>query len=756
MSITVIKGKSHLVIKRNGTTEPYNHDKLYKVIKWACDGSPAFADQLINAVSIRIYDKISIVKLFNELIETAANLISDIAPKWETVAKNLYLLKIHKDMGVLRDFYPDYKSLTLANIDKGIYDADLFNFIYDTAVYRRLSDAIRPENDLLFTFGGLNVFVQKYCNHHKKQIVELPQHVYMRIAINLMHKQGVDAIIDKYNQLATHAVTEATPKTVNSGRKNAQMFSCCLARPEDSLESLNVVDDLLGRESKFGGGLSLDVSAIRAKGAVVDGNKGYSGGVIPFIQKTQAAVGAYNQGSTRSSACAVYYNWFHYQSPEITMLKSESGKDEDRARKLKYSIKWNSTLSDAICNDEPIYLIDPHKTQDMTYAWGDEWKDLYAKYSRNNHIHKRKYSARDLAYTVATQKAETGNIYTFFTDNANIQNIGAGTVTQSNLCCEYLPNFKAIEHLEDDLVTSTNYGTFMGRKYKGDIALCNLSSANLMHWVTLNITEKSKFMYTLVSSMDNAIDNAFYSNPLGKYHSEQHRNIGIGASNYANLLASNRFLWGSKGARKLTHEISEEISYFAIEASIKLASERGRCPVFNDTKWAEGIFPHELSILHNQDSELNYPLLMDWEYLRTQLLKYGIRNEYLLAIAPTATSSKAINATEGVDAPRKLKTIQEGTYSLPFVVPNLNQNREYYQTTFNIPNSDTIELAAIRQKFIDMGQSVSLAYAKPDSAYEIINDIIYAEKLGLKSLYYTHTPIDESDLEDEECDGCGA
>lgn len=291
-------------------------------------------------------------------------------------------------------------------------------------------------------------------------------------------------------------------------------------------------------------------------------------------------------------------------------------------------------------------------------------------------------------------------------------------------------------------------------EFEGDIALCNLASINLAEYVKLTPAQKEVFMLLLVRSADNAIDNSFYVNPLGRKHSLNHRNLGIGTSNYANILASNKLLWNSEGARKLTHELYEEISFYAIKASIELAKEKSRCPVFNETKWAKGLFPHELSKLGKSDSHLNYPLLMDWELLRPDLLKYGIRNSRLLAIAPTATSGKCINATEGVDAPVKLKTIQEGTFSLPFVVPNLKQNREYYQTRFQVSNKDTIELAAIRQKFLCMSQSVSLAYTSTKSAYEAVSNIIYAEELGLKTIYYTYSQ--KATEAEEVCESCGS
>lgn len=745
--IEQVLGKDHIIIKRDGRAEPYNNDKMYKVILWACDGSTVFADQLIGSVFIKIHNKMPIERLYDEVIATAANLISDLYPQWEVIARNLYVLKLHKEIGVKRAEYPTYQSVIDANVAVGLYDPQILAQL-DIPT---LAEAINQSYDSLFTFGGINLFVQKYCNKSKRQLLELPQHVYMRVAANLMYKDGTAAIIAKYHQLASMSVTEATPKVVNALRHNASMFSCCLVRPSDSQGGILESIAMLSREAKYSGGTAEDISLIRAPGAYVEGNNGSSSGVVPYIQGLQTTGQGFNQGSTRSFAAVVTFDAFHYQSPELAQLKHESGKDEDRARKLQYAVKWNHKLSQAVKANEDIYLIDPHKTQDLFNSFGSKWEELYDKYCRNTHIRKRKYNARELVYEFARTAADTGNLYTFFSDNANEQDIGAGFIPASNLCHEIMMSYDPIEQVQSGLDKDGN-ATFT---YKGDIALCNLASINLAKWIQLDSPQaKFEFMYLLVKSADNAIDNSFYINPLGQKHSLHHRNLGIGTSNYANILATNKMLWNSQAARKFTHELYEEISFYAIKSSIQLAMERSRCPVFAATKWAQGLFPHELSKLGKSESILNYPLLMNWESLRPLLLQYGIRNSRILSIAPTATSSRGINATEGVDAPRKLKVIQEGTYSLPFVVPNLRENREYYQTTFEIANKDVIELAAIRQKFLCMSQSVSLAYPALTSAYEHINNIIYAEELGLKSLYYTHTQ--KAGEEPEVCEACGS
>lgn len=753
--IELANNKSHIVVKRDGREETYSNDKMYKVILWACEDSHQFADQLIQAIQIKIHNKIKIEKLYDEVIATASNLISDLYPYWETVAKRLYLLKLHKDIGVKRMDYPYYSDILTNNAKHEFYipecgNVDTFNALLGVDAYRLISDAINPEYDNLFTFGGLNLFVQKYCNKHKGHLLELPQHTYMRIAIQLMIDEGVEAIIAKYHQLASHSVTEATPKMINSLRPRAALFSCCVTHPTDSLEGINESITMLCKESKFSGGTAWDATLLRAPGAVVEGNKGSSAGIVPYVKSYETSISGYNQGNTRSSAGICYLDSFHYQSPEFTELKLETGKDSDRARRIQYAIKWRPELTRAIKSGESINLIDPHKASDLFTTYGEEWSDLYTKYSNNTRIHKRKFDARELGHMIASTAVDTGNMYIDFIDNVQSQDISGQWINQSNLCMEMALVTEPIKQLGTPSLSGNNANF----TFEGDLGLCNLASINLMKWVGLCSSEKEQFAETLVKSADNAIDQSYYVNPLGKQHSNRWRDIGIGVSNYANMLATNQLLWNSEEARKLTHEVFEEIDYYLTKASIQLAKEKSRFGEFSRTKWADGIFPHELSILGNSSSKLNYPLLMDWDGLRVDLLKYGIRNCKLSAIAPTATSGKCINATPGIDPIKRMKTLEEGTYSLPFVVPNLAYNRAYYTNMFAIDNNDIIELAAIRQKFIHMSQSVSLSYKTPPTAFEWVSNIMYAEELGMKSIYYTY--VDKEDSQEEDCEFCGS
>lgn len=292
--IQPVEGKTNLVVKRDGRTEEYDPQKMRKVILWASNNSEHFTNALLDAINIKIHNRIKIDKLYDEVIATASNLISDLYPQWETIAKNLYLLKLHKDLGVKRTEYPPYDDIVSANVTYGYYDRS-HPFLTDANI-SILDKVINPDYDNLFSFGGLNLHVQKYCKKTKGRLLELPQHVYMRIAIHLMHKDGIQAVIDKYIQLATHSVTEATPKVVNSLMPNAALFSCCLVRPSDSQEGINESINMLTKESKYSGGCAWDASLIRAPGASVEGNKGSSGGVIPYIQGLQWLMSGYNQG----------------------------------------------------------------------------------------------------------------------------------------------------------------------------------------------------------------------------------------------------------------------------------------------------------------------------------------------------------------------------------------------------------------------------------------------------------------------------
>lgn len=757
--IKLAQNKEHNIIKRDGRVEPYSAEKLRTVLLWAADNKDAIVDDILEAINIRINDKIKIEKLYDEVINTVANKISPLYPSYDNIAKNLYLQKIYKEFYNIKRTdgeYPDYFSVVKKGIAAGIYSAEVFNS-FSLDEINTLGKMIDQSRDSLFTYGGLYLFVDKYCKRYSKhKYLELPQHVYLRIAIQKFYNDEpthrMRMIEYLYNALSQHYYTEATPKMLNSGTPNAQLASCVLMTPDDDAWSINHTANNMGLFSKFSGGLSIDISKLRTIGSPVKGNNGYSSGKVPFIKFYENVVSAYNQGSSRPGAAIIYFDWFDYESPELIMLKDAGGKDDQRARKLKYAVKWNKVLTKKFLADEELYLFNPQEVPDLVTATGEEFERLYEEYSNKTNITKRKIKARELVFLIAKVRSETGNLYIYFKDNVEAQRMGEEPVYSSNLCCEITIPSSPSKLLDTGLMRDfkTN-DTILSQVIKpGEIGLCNLCSINIVKWLTLSSKDKHQLAQAILRSMDNDIDLQFYPVREGEYSNRRRRPVGVGISNYANLIASNKLKFDSTEALKLTHEVLEELTYYFLFASSQLAKERGKYETIKGSKWNNGLVPYDVSLL---PSEYKFPLKLDWERLRKHIELYGVRFSYHFAIAPTQTSGLAISSTEGIDPITELFTLKSGTYTIPYLAPNLVENRAYYENAFDINNKAIIRLAAVRQAFIDQAQSVSLYYKTTSSAAEIVDDIIYAEQLGMKTLYYLHAAkADTKDI----CESCSS
>ena len=762
--IQQIKGKNHLVIKRDGRTEKYSQVKLKKAIDWCTDGKTVLTDQLFQALNIKIYNKIKIEKLWDEVISTSANMISEMYPIWDSVAKRSFMLKIYKETYGLKSdlYYPDYLEVVKKGIQSGVYDKKVISTFSDDE-FQLLAKHIKPERDLDFTFIGLIFMHDKYClNYSITKKLELPQHAYMRIAIYPFYKvkdkdERIKLIIQRYNDLSLHRFTEATPKVVNSLTPNSQMSSCVLNTVSDDIESINTTGSNIGLFSKYGGGTAVDVSAIRGKGSQIGKLGGKSSGAINFIKLYESYIVAYNQNGKRAGACVVTYPFWHLDVFDILMLKDAGGSDDNRARKLQYALKWYKILSKRIQEDGDITLFDPKDTPKLNETWGDEFEEWYLKYEDKVSVKKRKIKARELAFLIAKVRSETGNLYITFVDNINKQRVGEEPVFSSNLCQEIVIPSRPETPIKTDLIEYKEIQdkvVTVKTSETGEIGLCNLSSINVVEWFKLDNNQKDNLIYNLLIASDNLIDLAYYPVKDGEFSNSSRRPIGIGINNYANYLASKQVLFTDEMARQVTHELMEDITYFILKGSMKLAKERGSYSYFKDSNWAKGKLPMDLYLMKN-DARYNFPLKHDWDSLREDIINFGVRFSYHFAIAPTTSSGLVINSTEGIEPVRTLFSIREGTYTQPHIVPNLQKNRAYYQNAFDIPNSVIYDLASIRQKFLDQSQSVSSYYKKTDSAFEMIKDIIRAEKVGLKTLYYL-TPMKSGESSEESCESCSS
>ncbi len=732
---------------------------MEKVLLWACNNNKDLVKEVLQDINIKIYDKITISRLFNEVISTVANKISIMYPIWDDVARNLYIQKIYKDVwGIKRNTYPEYIDVIKKALQYKVYKKEIIDTFTEQELIE-LGSYIKQDRDFIFTFGGLNLFMDKYAmKYSKTKHLELPQHSYMRVAIQLHYKNRKDRlkyIKEEYDTLSLHKNVVATPIMLNALRDIFNATSCVLIDVEDDSESIMETARSMAIYSKNASGLGIDVSRIRSVGSEI-GKDGKSSGVIPFIKLYEGVVSSYNQKSTRIGAAAIYFQWWNYEVMDLLMLKDAGGSEDKRARKLKYVIKWNKVLTDAVINNKDVYLFDPKDTPELLTSYGEEFNKWYDYYV-NSSIRHKTINARELAFLFIRIRVETGNVYWFSNDNANHFRVCEGFINQSNLCAEVLLPTKPIK-----LQSISTYKTEDGkveehREYDGEIGICNLASINLIAWDKMTEVEKDNFCYTTLLGMDNAIEYADYPVKAGERFNKLHRAIGIGGTNYHNWLASNKVKFTEEKAIEITHTISEDIYYYLVKNSIRPAKEQSKYHYFSNSQWDKGKFCWELYEEHFKGIEkelgvkLNYPMKHNWEELREDISRYGVRFEFLTSYPPGATSSLVTGFTESIEPIRELQVTKEGTYNLPFIVPNLKENRQYYERAWDISAKTILILAAVRQKFLDQAQSLNLYNAQPDSAYDILQEIILAEKLGLKSLYYFNSLKKNNE---EQCENC--
>jgi ribonucleoside-diphosphate reductase alpha chain len=759
MSVELAEGKAHLIVKRDGREQAYDESKMYKVALWAT-GSDVLAKLLLESLHIRINNRMKISVLFEEMIDAAVSNISALYPHWDKVAMKLYSLKIYKEtwgLSLLSD-YPMFQDVISLGIQRKVYDPKVYDTFTPEEI-KELGEYINPDRDLLFSYKGLHIMFDKYCmSRSKTKKLELPQHVYMRCAMFDFYKEPqrtrMTLIKDMYDTLSEeHSVTLATPHSLNAGTPNAQIASCVLSQVDDNIESISDIDANMAIYSKFSGGLAVDVTHIRASGSPVKGNRGMSGGPIPFIKKFEATVASFDQGGARKGSCNVTYQWWHYDVEDLIMLKDPGGTEDKRARKLKYTMQMHNILKTRVKAGKPITLFCPSEVPELLTMYGAEFEAHYLALEKRGGLRKRVIDSREFMYQFARQRQQTGNIYIAFVDNINLQNVTNRFVGSSNLCTEITVPCRASKHLHNKTVTDLESGLthIVSTKLAGEIGLCNLASFNLLVWWHANKEKRMKIVRTIMRAMDNVITNQFYPAEEARYSNLKHRPIGLGVLNYASVLASVGVKMSDDESLLLTHQIFEELSYAVLTVSVELARERGAYEGFRTSNWAKGILPVDLSLLP-ESSGLKFPLTCNWEKLREDIMTYGVRFSLHMAIAPTATSGKAINATESTEPVPSTFYVEEGTTSLPTLANNLQAHRMYYENGYTVGNKRILDRAAIRQRFWDQAASINTYYPKPESAREMCDDIWYAMDLGIKTLYYLKTPKSEVDL--EICSSC--
>lgn len=745
------------VIKRKGHKEHYDPNKMRRVCLWACDGNESYANALLSATEIKLYNEIKISEVYDELIKSAVNKISRLYPIYEIIAAKLYILKYYRETWDIKNehHYVHLRDVIKKGIEHKRYNKEIFSS-YSNEELEILNDAIIPSNDYLFTYKALIFFTRKYClNYTKNKKLELPQHTYMRIAMALFYQEDkthrLEYVKSFYYYLSQHFFTVSTPISMNSGTPNMQLSSCVLSKMDDDANSIMDTVHDIAIYSKNKGGNAIDISELRASGSYILGNNGFSSGPVPFLKIVEATIKAFNQGSERPGVCCVYYQWWHQNFPELIVLKNNSGTEENRARQLKYAVKINDLLIERALNNQDVTLFNPVKVPKLFGIVGDEFVKQYLEYEQDPNVGGKKISARKILEMIMKERVETGNIYLYHEENVNLTSMLNRYINSSNLCTEITLPSRASKIKEQTLITNGANATITKTYESGEISLCNLASVNLEKWGQIDNQEQQKVIDILVRAMDNTIDIANYPVKEAMYTNLKYRYLGIGVLNYVNHLANLKIVIDSDDALEMTAKIFDDLSYQIIYSSLKLAKEKGKFSGFNETLWAQG----QLPILKANKAALELtkyqPDLNKWHQLANEIQKYGLRNAQLMAIAPTATSGKAINATESIEPIQDFLYKEDGKANILTLVPNISKNSAYYKIAFECDQYQLIRLAAIRQCYLDQAQSINIYFKKVTSLTDFTLHHIYGFKLGIKTFYYCKT---QKEVVDYTCESC--
>ncbi|MCR1815791.1 ribonucleoside-diphosphate reductase subunit alpha [Aliarcobacter butzleri] len=790
-----------MIQKRNGRKELLDITKIQKMSMEATKGLEGVSQSELELdAHIKFIDGMHSKDIQDALIKTAVEKIDIDVPNWTFVAARLFLFDLYHRVGIAThgvkgEAYCHVKDYIKFGIEAG----RLIPSIADGYDLDELNAYIDPSRDLLFNYLGIKTLYDRYLiKNRKAEPIELPQQMFMAIAMFLAQneKDKQSKAKEFYDVISKFEVMLATPTLSNARTNRHQLSSCYIGSSPDNIEGIFDGYKEMALLSKYGGGIGWDWNQIRSLGGVIDDHKSAAGGTVPFLKITNDLAIAVDQLGTRKGAIAVYLEPWHMDIVDFVDLKKNSGEERRRAHDLFPALWISDLFMERVMEDSYWTLFDPYEVRDLSETFGDEFKAKYIAYENDETITKDRMKAKDLWKKILTSYFEVGSPFLCWKDTANRTNPNShvGHIRSSNLCTEIFqntnPNHYKIKlefedgtvstYEESDLVVVDGGVTkkankvsaldsvngkrvFIVEKEKidGDTAVCNLASINLSKINTKEDIER--VVPTAIRMLDNVIDLNFYPLRKVKATNLKSRSIGLGVMGEAEMLAQYQLAWGSSEHFKKIDQIMEAISYNTIKSSSDLASEKGVYPTFEGSKWSKGIMPHDLApqaVNALVDKDL-FDTSYDWDVLREKVKKDGMRNGYLMAIAPTSSISILVGTTQAIEPVYKRKWFEENLSGLiPVVVPRLSpETWAYYTPAFEIDQLQVIKAAAIRQKWIDQGQSTNIFMSLDKASGKYLHEIYtLAWKLGLKSTYYlrSQSPEAKNDVEDRsmECAGC--
>ena len=772
----MVSAQSIEVIKRNGRKkEVLDISKIHDMVEHACEDIKGVSSSQVEMNSgLQFYNNITTDEIQQIITKSAADLISLDTPNYTYVAARLLLFSLRKNLFHKLWDHPHFYDQVKRLVDLKLYDS-LIMRDYDRRDFDRMEYWLKHDRDYDFTYAGLRQVIDKYLVQDRStgQIYETPQFMYMMIAATLFAKYPKNTrliyVKKYYDAISQFKINIPTPVMAGVRTPIRQYASCVLVDVADTLSSIFSSDMAIGKYVAQRAGIGINAGRIRGINSKIRGGEVQHTGVIPFLKKFEATVKCCTQNGVRGGSATVHFPIWHKEIEDIIVLKNNKGSEDNRVRKLDYSIQLSKLFYERFINNEDITLFSPHEVNGLYDAFGTSAFDkIYTDYEKK-YPNARRIKAQDLFFDILKERAETGRIYIMNIDHTNTHSSFKDKVNMSNLCQEITLPTDPINHIDGE----------------GEIALCILSAINVGK---INYEEEMEPLCDLiVRSLDEIIDHQRYPVKAAEVSTKARRSLGVGYIGLAHYLAKNKVSYEDKKAWKLVDKLTEAFQYYLLQASVELAKEKGPCDYFHRTKYADGILP-----IDTYKPELNElvdrKLTMNWDKLRENIKEHGLRNSTLSAQMPSESSSVVSNETNGIEPPRdylSVKKSKKGT--LKQIVPEYVRLKNFYTLLWDMKsNEGYINIIALMQKYFDQAISGNWSY-NPEHFENnevplsiMAKDLLTTYKYGWKTSYYQNTydskkdfdepahpiavedvpdslvenqPV-EQQLKDEDCDSC--
>jgi len=757
------------VKKRNGSIESLDLEKMHKMVDEACkDLAGVSASQVEMQSGIQFYDGVTTGEIQEILIRSASDLISLDNPNYQFVAARLLLFSLRKSLFGRMHETPKFFDHITKCVKLNVYDKEILDN-YTEEEIATVERFIDHERDYLFTYAGLRQVVDKYLVQDRSagKVYETPQFAYMMIALTIFARYPKETRIDYvrryYNAISKHKINIPTPIMAGVRTPLRQFASCVLVDVDDTLDSIFSSDMAIGRYVAQRAGIGINAGAIRGINSKIRDGEVQHTGVVPFLKKFESTVRCCTQNGIRGGSATVHFPIWHQEIEDIIVLKNNKGTEDNRVRKLDYSIQISKLFYERFISNSTISLFSPHDVPGLFDAFGtDAFDDLYVGYERDDSTPRKTIGAQELILNILKERAETGRLYLMNIDHCNSHSSFKDKVYMSNLCQEITLPTKPLQHIDDP---------------ESEIALCILSAVNVGKIKQLD--ELEELCDLSVRGLEELIDYQGYPVTAALNSTINRRSLCVGYIGLAHYLAKNGVQYSDSESWKLVHDLTEAFQYYLLVSSNQIAKEKGACGFFSRTKYADGILPidtYKKEVDEIVENKLNY----DWETLRESITTHGLRHSTLSAQMPSESSSVVSNATNGIEPPRDYLSVKKSKKGpLKQIVPQFNTLKNNYTLLWEMPNNEGyINIVSVIQKFFDQAISGNWSYNPehyPDNEVPVsvmAKDFLTTYKYGWKTSYYQNTndlKTDEvadvkehlnklleeiSTSEEEECESC--